>query len=121
MDDRGQKLAFQLLAERFKRCAMATNFGYIDEDKALQLAGLRGIGRTIRDIDLFGPQARRALTPLLDDDDASTRAFAAKYLLKLAPERALAVLKHVEANGPTEARITAGGILFDHARGDLDV
>lgn len=121
MEERGRKLAFRLLAERFKRSAMATNFGYIDKDKALQLAGLRALGRTVRDIDLFGPDARRALVPLLEDEDFSTRAFAAGYLIKMLPDRALAVLQAVEASGPSEVRITAGSILRDHRLGTLDM
>jgi len=121
MDERGQRLAFRPLAERFKRCAMATNFGYIDEDKALQLAGRRALGRTVRDIDLLGADSRRALIPLLEDEDPSTRAFAAGYLLRSRPEQALAVLKDVEANGPSEVRITAGSILRDYKHGTLDM
>lgn len=122
MSGEKQNPAQRLLVDRFKRAAMATNFGYRDEDHAMQLAGLRAVDRAAKGLDLlFGPEGRLALVPLLDDPDLSISVFAAGYLIKIMPERALAVLKDIEVRGPTEVRMTAGGILDDHERGELDM
>lgn len=113
--------AVRMLVERFKRAAMATNFGYQSEDKALQLAGLRAVDRAAKWIDAFGPEARLALVPLLEEPDLSIRVFAAGYLVKIMPQRALAVLEDIRLRGPTEVRMTAASMLRRHGDGELDL
>jgi len=51
MSKNGSILATQLVIDRFKRAAMATNFGYQDNDDAIQLAGLRAVDRAAKDLD----------------------------------------------------------------------
>ena len=48
------------------------------------------------------------------------RVFAARYLLKILPERALAALKDIEANATYEVRVTAGDVLRRHEHGMLE-
>ncbi|ARN81581.1 DUF2019 domain-containing protein [Methylocystis bryophila] len=101
---------------------MATNFGYQDEDKAMQLAGLRALDRAAKGLDLlFKEKGREALVPLLDDADLSVRVFAAGYLLKLMPDRALAVLGDIRLRGESEVRVTAGSLLRRFENGTLDM
>jgi len=121
MNEKGERLAFRLLTERFKRSAMATNFGYMDKDQALQTAGLRALTRAVRDLDLFGPDARLALVPLLDDLDPSIRVFAAGYLIKAVPDRALSVLQDLDSNGPFDVSMTAGSMLRNYRNGKLNM
>jgi len=114
--------AARLLVGQFKRAAMATKFGYQDEDKAMQRAGLRALNRAVKGLDLlFKEKGRQALVPLLDDADLSMRAFAAGYLLKLIPERALAVLGDIRLHGENEARVAAGSLLSRYEDGKLDM
>ena len=114
--------AARLLVDRFKRAAMATNFGYQDEDKAMQLAGLRALDRAAKALDLlFNESGRQALVPLLNDADLSVRVYAAGYLLKLMPDRALAALSDIRLRGESEVRVTAGSILSRYEHGKLDM
>lgn len=122
MDEGGKRLAFRLLTERFKRAAMATKFGYQDEDKAMQRAGLRALNRAVESLDLlFKEKGREALVPLFKDADLSVRAFAAGYLLKLMPDRALAVLGDIQLRGENEAQVIAASLLRRFENGKLDM
>jgi hypothetical protein len=109
------------LVERFKRGAIVTHFGREDEDNDMALAGVRSVRRTIEILDVFGPDARFALLPLLEDPDWSIRVFAAGYLVKAAPHRALPVLKEISEQCLTEARISASDMLWRHKRGELQM
>jgi hypothetical protein len=102
------------LIERFKRGAIVTHFGYEDEDNAMTGAGIDSAKGAIKLLDALGPETRLALLPLLEDPDWSIRVFAAGYLLKAAPERALPVLKQIKEECLTRARFTAFQFLWDH-------
>lgn len=101
IDERGRRLAFLLLTDRFKRSARAANFGCVDDGQALENAGLRALTRIVGDLDLlFGVPAPEALVPLLEDPDPVIRVCAAGYLLETKSERALAVLRDLNAHAP---------------------
>ena len=110
-------LAVRLLVEQFKRAAIVTHFGYEDEDHAMQLAGIRGAKRAAQGLDAF--DARLALLPLLEDPDWGIRAFAGGYLLRIAPEQALPVLKDISQRGSYRARSTAAHWLEKYESGEL--
>ena len=93
MSDEGQNPTIALIVKRFKHAAIALHYGYEDEDNALQLAGIDGLNRAIEHLDAFGTEARSALIPLLEDSDQVVRALAARDLIKVRPERALAILR----------------------------
>jgi len=109
-------LAVRFLVEQFKRAAIVTLFGDEDEDRAMQLAGIRSAKRAIRSLDAFG--AREALVPLLEDPDWGIRAFAAGYLLKITPERALPVLKDIYLYGSARVRMRASDWLRSYECGE---
>lgn len=114
--------AARLLVAQFKRAAMATKFGYQDEDKAMQRAGLRALDRAAKGLDLlFKEKGREALVPLLKDADLSVRAFAAGYLLKRMPDRALAVLSDIQLRGENETQVIAASLLRRFENGKLDM
>jgi hypothetical protein len=111
-----------ILVERFRQSAKVADFGYQQEDHAMQLAGLRAVDRAAKQIDMLcGPEGRLELVPLLDDPELSIAVFAAGYLLKLMPERALAVLNDIVRRGHIEVRMTARSILRRHEWGKLDM
>ncbi len=121
MSGKKQNLVIRYLVEQFSRAAIVTHFGYEDEDNAMQLAGLRSAKQAIQVLDTFGPDARLALVPLLDDPDWSIRVFAAGYLAKIMPERALPALQDIRLRAPTRARMTAFNMLQANERGELDL
>jgi hypothetical protein len=111
-----------ILVERFRQSAKVADFGYQQEDHAIQLAGLRAVERAAKQLDMLcGPEGRLELVPLLDDPELSIAVFAAGYLLKLMPERALAVLNDIDQRGHVEVRMTAGSILRRYEWGELDM
>ena len=83
----------------------------------MQLAGIRSAKRAAQGLDAFN--ARLALLPLLEDPDWGIRAFAGGYLLKIAPERALPVLKDISRRNSYHARSTAAEWLRRYERGEL--
>ena len=115
MPDEIAKLTVRFLIGQFKRAAIVTHFGYEDEDHAMQRAGIRSAKRAVQCLDAF--KARLALVPLLEDPDWGVRAFAGGYLLKIAPEQALPVLKDVYQRGSCHARSTAAEWLRTYERG----
>jgi hypothetical protein len=112
-------LSIAFVAGQFKRAAMVTHFGY--QDEGMQLAGIDGVKRAIQNLDAFGADARSALVHLLDDADQLVRVLAARHLIKVLPERALAILKDIHLRGSTEARLTASAILQKYERGELKI
>jgi hypothetical protein len=109
--------AVRFLIEQFKHAAIVTHFGYEDEDRAMQRAGIGAAKRVVQGLDAF--DARLALVPLLDDPDWGVRVSAAGYLVKALPERALAVLREIRERAPTHARLAASAILQKYERGEL--
>jgi hypothetical protein len=111
--------AVRFLIEQFKHAAIVTHFGYEDEDRAMQRAGIGAAKRVVQGLDAF--DARLALVPLLDDPDWGVRVSAAGYLVKALPERALPVLKEIRERCPTRAHMTAFWILERYEHGELEM
>lgn len=62
------------------------------------------------------PPGRMALVKLLDSTNPGVRAYAAAYLIEVAPERALPVLRQVNENERgMMAGFTAFTVLFKYA------
>jgi hypothetical protein len=59
--------------------------------------------------------------PLLEDPDWSIRVFAAGYLLKIAPHRAMPVLTEISELCLNQARFTASRFLDRYKSGELQV
>lgn len=121
MSDKKTDPLLAFLIERFKRAAIVTDFGYEDKDDAMQCAGIDALHRAVGGLDAIGPQARLALVPLLDDPNWGIRVFAAGYLVKLIPERALMVLNDIRARCPTSAQMTAFHMVRRHENGELNL
>jgi hypothetical protein len=114
-----RKRVLNFYVERFRRAAIVTGFGLKDEDKAMQNAGMKAAKRIVEDLDLFGPEGREALIPLLEDSDWDVRTCAAAYLFKVRPQQAVAVLEDIRAHGPTpDIRMDAFLILRSFERGE---
>jgi hypothetical protein len=109
------------LIERFKHAALVAHYGHEDEDDALQIAGINAAERAVQGLDAIGPDGRRALIPLLDDPDWGIRAYTAGYLVRLFPDRALAVLEEISTRAPTAARMTACRMQIAHEQGRLNL
>lgn len=109
------------MSSKFQRAAIVAHYGYEDEDTAMQSAGIRAAKRAIEVLDAIGPEGRLALAPLLESADWGVRVFAAGYLVKVMPERALAILEEIRAKCPTQARMTASRMLRRHQAGTLDM
>jgi hypothetical protein len=107
------------MVRRFRHAAMVTHFGYEDENIAMQHAGIEAVQQTIRELDAFGSDARSVLIPLLEDPDSGIRVFAARHVLNIAPDRALAVIKEIRDCGEVEARKTAARFLEKYENGEL--
>ena len=65
-------------------------------------------------LDSYGEPGRLSLLPLLDDSEPGARVYAAKYLMELKPDRALATLKDVAVHSQGNAQITAMRLLAQH-------
>ena len=109
------------LMRRFRHAAMVVHFGYEDENIAMQDAGIDAVHQTIRELDAFGPDARLALVPLLDDQDQGVRVYAARHLLGLMPDRALEALKDICCRDRSRARWTAAEFLDKYEKGELKI
>ena len=116
MAGEAQNIILGYLVDQFKRAATVLHYGYEDEDEAMQLVGIDAIHRAVAGFDAFGPNARWALGCLLDHSDHVVRAVAARHLLELSPERAVAVLDDIQKNGAILARSVASSALRDHER-----
>lgn len=114
-------LVKRFLAEKFKHAAIVAQFGYQDEDKAMQRAGTRAARASAEYLDACGDDGRLALVPLLEDPEWGVRVFAAGYLVKLMPEQAVAVLKDVSERCPTRERMRAAHMLWKYEHGELDL
>lgn len=99
---------------RFRRAAIVYDFGLEDERYNMQRAGGESLTESLTMLDTYGEPRRLSLLPLLDDSEPGARVYAAKYLMDLAPDRALATLKDVAVHGRANAQITAMSLLADH-------
>jgi hypothetical protein len=104
---------------QFKHAAIVADFGYRDEDEAMQIAGQQSAARAVRALESLSTDGRMALIPLLEDADLAIRVLAAGYLVKVIPEQALTVLKQINEARSEEASITAFRLLMLHDLGEL--
>ncbi len=105
------------LIELFKQYTADYYSARDDDEFKKQKNAVTHVNKIVESLDTFGAEGRLALIPLLDDPDQGIRTFAAADLLKVIPERAVAVLKEIE-RGPTYfPRITAGNFLESYAKG----
>jgi hypothetical protein len=109
------------MVQKFERAAIVAHFGYEDEDSAMQSAGIQAAKKAVKVLDAIGSEGRLALVPLLENSDWGVRVFAAGYLVKVIPERALAVLQDIRAKCPTQARMTASRMLRRYEAGGFDM
>ena len=105
------------LVEQFKQSAIAYYSACDDEIfKKQEVAGKR-VNQIVQDLDSFGVEGRLALIPLLDDADQGIRALAAAFLLKVIPERAIAVLEEIRKGPTLFPKMHAGDFLDSYAKG----
>jgi hypothetical protein len=109
------------LIDQFKRAAVVCDFGYRDEDNAMQLAGLRSADRAVQALEASESAGRKELAALLSDPDPAIRVLAAGYLVKVMPDKALEVLEDIRERCLTEARMTASRMLRNYERGDFNL
>ena len=108
------------LVERFKRGAIKHQAGYLSAEDDLAVEGIALIRRVIAELDALGPHGRDALIPLLDDRAPAVRAWAAAPLVKIIPERAIAVLYEVKDRSVSDANMIAARLLILHEQGQLN-
>jgi hypothetical protein len=111
-------LIIQTMTAQFKRAAIVYHWGYEDDDDDMRAAGKKSAEQAVAALDTCGTRGRMALVPLLDDPDPSVRVFAAGFLVKVMPERALAALKEVQDRCLTRAHMTAFHFLERHENGN---
>jgi len=111
-----QEFLTLMMTAQFKRAAIVYHWGYEDDDELMKQAGLRSANEAIEVLDSY-KDGRLALVPFLDDPDPSVRVMAAGYLVKVIPERALAVLKELDERCLTRAHMTAFWFLQRHELG----
>jgi hypothetical protein len=104
------------MTAQFKRAAIVYHWGYEYDDARMQFAGKKSAEEAISALDTC-KDGRLALVPYLDDPDPSVRVMAAGYLVKVMPERALAVLKELDERCMTRAHMTAFWFLQRHENG----
>lgn len=95
------------MIEQYKRGVIVYFYGCEDESVPMQKAGVVSANQALKTIDALGCETRRALIPLLDHPDIGIRIFAARDLLEIVPERALAVLQAAANAGEFHPRMVA--------------
>jgi len=121
MSDEKRKKPTDSLVAQFKRAALVAYFGFEDEHLPMQDAGIASARRTVEALDALGPDGRISLAPLLDDPDERVRGFAARRLLDVLPERAVATLRELSCSPHFHVRIDAGRALILHELGERHV
>ncbi|HLZ65461.1 MAG TPA: HEAT repeat domain-containing protein [Aliidongia sp.] len=119
MPQHNDEKSIHQLVEQFKAGAILYHQGLEDEKLAVQRRGQKAVLSAIQELDAFGPEGRNNLIPLLDHPDPGVRVYAAGTLVKVIPERALAVLKEIDDFGMTRAHMTAFHMLWSHTHGGL--
>jgi hypothetical protein len=105
------------LIENYKKSTMDYYSACDAENFAKQKSTGSRVNQIVQRLDSYGAEGRLALIPLLDDADQGIRTFAAADLLKVIPDRAIAVLKEIE-KGPTYfPRLSAGSFLDSYTKG----
>jgi hypothetical protein len=121
MNAKQQDPLIPFILEQFKRAAIVCDYGYEDEDNEMQIAGLKSARRAVQTLEALDADGRQFLAPLLDDPNPAVQVLAAAYLVKIMPERALAVLRHLRDYCLDQPRMTAARMLRNHDRGDLNL
>jgi hypothetical protein len=103
--------------EQFKKGALLYQHGQFMDDSKLMIAGIKMCRAAADRVDQ-GPEGRLALLPLLEHTDEHIQAFAATYLYRVAPEKALAVLEYLDKYRYTSAERVAWDMLRAIKRGD---
>lgn len=114
---KGSPRTIEGLIEKYRRSTLAYFAACDDDAFAKQKTyGLR-VKQIVEDLDSFGTDGRLALIPLLDDADQGIRTFAAADVLKVAPERAIAVLEEIRKSPTYFPRLAAERFLDSYAEG----
>jgi hypothetical protein len=119
-DLHASRLPIDAAIANFKKGCLSYDEGCTFMEDDLCDKGLALIRGSLRELDSHGPHAREALIPLLDDPSAAIQVYAAASLVKIAPERALALLRHIGDFSFEEARMTACRLLILHENGGLN-
>lgn len=117
MPQDGDEASISYLIEQFKAGAILYHQGLEDEKLAVQKRGQKSVLSAIQALDALGPHGRDSLIPLLEHSDPGVRVYAAGALLKVIPERALAVLEEIDNFGLTRAHMSAFQMLWSHKHG----
>ena len=72
-----------------------------------------------RELRSRGPEAQAALLPLLEDDAAGIRLWAASHALEFAPTKGEIILEEISSGPPGFTRITASTALREWREGRL--
>lgn len=117
--DSQQASPVESILERFKNGARLTEEGHIFSDIDIYGQGIDLIKASLKELDALGPNSREALIPLLDDSSPAFRCWAAVALVRLLPERSLAMLHQLRDRSIWDARMIASHMLIHHDLGRL--
>jgi hypothetical protein len=56
LSESNRRRVLDFYVERFRRAAIVTHFGRVDEDTAMQSAGIKAAKRVVEFLDLYGPK-----------------------------------------------------------------
>lgn len=112
--------SIESILERFKEGALLNAEGRYYDDPKLCNDGLRLIRQSLKELDAIGADSRKALIPLLDDPTPIIRVRTAASLVKIIPERALAVLEEIRDRSLSDANSTASNLLILYEQGLLN-
>lgn len=121
LEKKTPRLLMRSLIGKFRRAAIVYHYGAYDEDHAITRAGGRAVHRAVKAIEVCAYEGRLALLPLLDDPDPCVRVFAAGFLVKITPERALPVLQDIKESWEVMQCRTASEMLFKYGKGELNM
>jgi hypothetical protein len=117
MTQKGPRLTITNLIEAFRQSTIDYYSECENQNFKKQKILISHTNKIIDALDSLGAEGRFALIPLLDDTDQGIRVVAAAYLLKVIPERAIAVLKEIEKGPTIFPRLDAGDFLDSYANG----
>lgn len=106
---------------RYKRGVFMEDEGYLNSESELADEGAALIRKSLKELDALGPNARDALIPLLDDSSVAVRAWTAAALVKIMPERTLAILHDICDRSLSDSRMTACHFLTLYEQGRLNL
>ena len=101
----------------FKNGALMMEEADLYMEREMGFEGRKMITQSLKDLDAFGPNGRDPLIPLLDDPAPAVRIWAAAALIKIIPDRALAVLYEFRDRSLYDGRMQACRLLILHEQG----